>query len=229
MSDLSFWCRKGVFNLVSVFVTLFIYTNTYSQAIGKSKNVIWYTPSEVQKINGVAIGPFESAILGKQQIVNGLTFSIVGMGIFFTIAEEHNRLDRFFYNFPKSAGEIEYEKLLNKRLVEQDSLIRVKRISYIHNGLVISGAGAMSDKVNGICIGSLANYFQEVNGFIVSGIVNNAWILRGVSIACINESYYFKGIQIGIYNRTIRQRGIQLGLWNRNLRRSLPIINWSYN
>ena len=82
MSDLSFWCRKGVFNLVSVFVILFIYTNTYSQTIGKSKNVIWYTPSEVQKINGIAIGPFESTILGKQQIVNGLTFSIVGMGIF---------------------------------------------------------------------------------------------------------------------------------------------------
>lgn len=229
MSGLSSRYCKILFILISFFVAPSIYTKTYCQILSKTRNLIWYTPSEVQKINGIAIGPFESSILGKQQIVNGLTFSIVGMGVFYTITEGHNRLDRYFYDIQKNIGEIEYEKLLNERLVEQDSLIRLKKNNYLHNGLVIGGAGMLSDKVNGVSIGSLANYFEEVNGLIVSGIVNNAWFLKGVSIACINESYYFKGIQIGIFNRTIRQRGIQIGLWNRNLRRSLPFINWSFN
>ncbi len=63
----------------------------------------------------------------------------------------------------------------------------------------------------------------QIGGF------NSTSRAAGMQVGFDNRATKLKGLQIGVFNGCTDGRGIQIGLWNTNDRRSLPIINWTWN
>lgn len=61
------------------------------------------------------------------------------------------------------------------------------------------------------------------------GVFNATSRAAGVQVGLDNRALKLEGLQIGVFNGCANGRGIQIGLWNTNDRRSLPIINWTWN
>lgn len=166
-------------------------THSSSTESTKTRNVIWIIPSRTDKINGVAIGPFQSNLFfEKQQRVNGLTIGFVGTGILVPFMP-HEPYAEFFSN------------TLNDSLAYllMDSAFKINRRSEtIHNGLVLSMAGSVTDVINGASLSF---------GFSATGNMN------GLSLnPLMNFNYSIRGFTAGLYNSAGRVRGVQIGLWN---------------
>ncbi|MEX2597987.1 MAG: hypothetical protein WEC59_13760 [Salibacteraceae bacterium] len=99
----------------------------------------------------------------------------------------------------------------------------------IHNGLIISAFGTLTNEINGISISPAISIGNRLNGLSINLIWNRYQTTNGVSIAFINEAGVARGVQCGIINRTYQLNGFQFGLWNQNKQRSLPIINWNFS
>ena len=183
----------------------------------KTRNIIGFIPSKVDRINGVAIGPFESKLDGKGQSVNGITVDIIGQGglLLMAVGNDPIRLKD------------KYEAL------NQDSIVQKLNAHYdtvtfktIYRGIVVAGSGIIVDQINGISVGGIISSIENVNGLMFNILNSNVGELNGVSIGLVNQSLTTKGVQIGLVNKTYDLKGIQIGLWNKNRKRSFPIINW---
>lgn len=185
--------------------------NTYDK-----KNFIWFTPCNVEEINGIAIGLYTKNIKNREfnerdsLIVRGLSLEINPFSILAIL------FTSFDGPYPDSIN-IYYEKIKN------DWEVKI-------NGVNISLVNTINEmEIRGFNFTPLVTVIDEVHGVTISGLNNFCYILNGVSIAGLrNRATIAKGLQIGLFNKSTDMRGIQIGLWNTNAKRSLPLINWQF-
>ncbi len=171
---------------------------------------LWFIPSYANNIYGISIGILGSDVLCDKpyiQTSNGVNLQIIGQGIM-----------QMFYIGNKS--------FINDFVTSTE--YRSRR-PVIHNGLLCSVFGTFTDEINGISISPFMSMNGKVNGVSANLLWNMNIKTNGCSIGIINHSAQTNGIQIGLFNRATRLNGLQIGLWNVNAKRSLPIINWSFN
>lgn len=181
------------------------------------KNIFWFTPCQVEKINGIALGVFAENIKNnpynqKDSLkINGMNIEINPFAIF-TLMNP-----RFVGPQPDS---IEFYNTHLKKDIETTV-----------NGVNLSAVNTINEtELNGVNITGLITLVDEIDGFSFSGLSNFSYKLNGVSIAGFyNRATVAKGLQIGLLNKSTNMRGIQIGLWNSNGKRSLPFINWQFN
>ena len=200
--------------------SLFGQNDTLIERAPKVRYVIWFTPSTANIINGIALGLIESTVIHENQKINGLSINVLSPGFFIPAFSSNDKLDNYF--------EAKNDSLKLDSIFEANEKIDSSRNNYIHNGLVISGIGILTDDINGILISPWCALVDEVNGISINLFCNLTNKLNGISIGFSNESYFAKGLQVGIFNTTFRLKGIQIGLWNKNRKRTLPIINWNF-
>ncbi len=202
-------------------VILFLTSNIQAQNVKKVttpkvKNVLGFTPTKVNKINGLALGiSFKNSLSSvaahkRDLVINGLNLGINPLGFYsWPFAEEFHPYEH----------DIEYYD----KVLAGASKSRV-------NGMSVSIFHASATKIQGLNIAASVTSVDEINGVSISGLNNLAYKLRGVSIAIVkNKVVKAHGIQIGLYNKATDLRGFQFGLWNVNGRRSLPFINWQFS
>lgn len=202
-------------------VILFLASNIQAQNVKKVtkpkvKNVLGFTPTKANKINGLALGiSFKNSLSSvaahkRDLVINGLNLGLNPFGLYaWPFAEE----------FRPYEHSIEYYD----KVLAQASKSRI-------NGMSVSIFHASATKIQGLNIAASVISVDEINGVSISGLSNLAYKLRGVSIAIVkNKVVKAHGIQIGLYNKATDLRGFQFGLWNVNGRRSLPFINWQFS
>lgn len=178
--------------------------------------VFHFIPSGKKNIYGFAFG-----LVGSETICNiegikkshGINLQIFGQGFFIP-------LNRKAFGYKSS--------------LQSDSSWMVKskndsNYKAIHNGLLLSSFGTLTDKTNGIALSSWCSLGYEMNGITINLFASKYVSLNGLSISINNEANSVKGVQVGIINRTSKLKGIQIGIWNVNHKRKLPIINWSFS
>ncbi len=180
----------------------------------KKRNFIYYTPSESDQINGLAIGAWaENTRYYKDSIeVNGLNIEINPV---------------IFFIYARGGFTVPYRDSIEYYLSEK----RKNYYGLTVNGFNFSLPGTVNEisTVNGLNITLLTTSIGRINGFSFSTLTNTCYLLNGVSIAGLyNSATKVKGIQIGLINKTTTLKGIQIGLWNKNGKRSLPFINWQF-
>lgn len=196
----------------------FNHENSLSQndTVKGSSYVFQFIPSGKKNIYGLAFG-----LVGSETICNivgtkkshGINLQIIGQGFFIP-------LNRKAFGY--------------KSTLQGDSSWMVKSknpsdYKAIHNGLLLSSFGTLTDKTNGIVLSSWCSLGYEMNGITINLISSKYVSLNGLSISINNEANSVKGVQVGIINRTSRLKGFQIGIWNVNDKRKLPLINWSFS
>ena len=180
------------------------------------RNIFWFTPCNVEEVNGLALGLFTENIKNdpyneKDSLkVNGLNLEISIMRL--------AALPAMHYSGPFPDSLEFYDEYIRKNLE-----LKI-------NGVNISLFGTINEaKINGLNIGGLNTVVDHINGLSISGLNNFSYIMNGVTIAAIrNRATKGKGVQIGLFNKCNDLRGFQIGLWNTNGKRSLPFINWQF-
>lgn len=214
--------RFLIFTLITF--ALFLNDAAFAQTDSTEKvvrNAIWFTPSKADVINGIALGIVESTVMYKDQVVNGITINILSPGMMIPAFVPNDVLAECF--------ELAYDSIALDSLLKAKSIPDSTRNNYIHNGLVLSGVGLLTDVVHGVQISPWCCLIDEVDGVCINLMCNWVNQVKGVGIGISNDSYSCKGIQIGLINRSFRLNGFQIGLWNRNRKRSLPLINWYFD
>ena len=180
------------------------------------RNVIWFTPCTVEKINGLAVGLLPSNI--KNDSYNEKdSLTINGLNLHADIFSMYSLLFNPQIEGPYADSIEFYEEYLKKD------------IETTINGVNISlGRHVNEAKINGVNLVALMTIVDEIDGLSISGISNFAYKINGLTIAPYNRSTSIKGVQIGLFNKATNLQGIQIGLWNVNGKRSLPFINWQF-
>lgn len=180
------------------------------------RNFIWYTPNEVEKINGLAIGMMADNMKNED---NGRRDSLKINGV--------NAELNFMYVFGLFNGN--FSGPYADSIGFYDQSVKNK-YEVIINGLNLSMVGSsMEMKINGLNIAGANTVVDDINGVSVSGLNNFCYVLNGLSVAAArNRAQRAKGVQVALYNKATDLKGVQIGLWNVNGRRSLPLINWQF-
>lgn len=176
---------------------------------------IWLLPSAKDNIYGIAIGLFGSEIICDKKNVkhsHGLNIQLLGQGFF----------------IPINKNAFSYKALFSTDSSYMVSIMDSSNTKAVHNGILISGFGTMTEISNGLVFSPWFSMGKKVNGLAFNLFANKYTVSNGVSIAFSNESYKTNGVQIGIVNRTRKLKGFQFGLWNVNNKRKLPILNWCF-
>ncbi len=185
------------------------------------RNGIGITPSNAVKINGLAIGPTSSILMNKNQAVNGVLISVIGIGLLNPLATlMRDRELQPYFDFKKDP--IKLDSLFVLRENADTNLFK-----YSYKGAVVSGTGVVTGVVDGLIISLWSSLVEDMNGVSINLFLNWNEDLNGIGVGIFNKSYSVKGVQIGLFNKTVKLRGIQIGLWNKSLKRSLPFINWN--
>lgn len=177
--------------------------------------VFWFVPTSRDNIYGVAFGLFGSEIICNVPNIkksHGLNIQLLGQGFFIPLNPRVFGYENMFAN-DTCWG-----------VTDRDSVI----YRAVHNGILLSTFGTMTDVSNGIIISGWFSLGHKANGLIVNALANKYTFLNGLAVSVSNETYQMNGVQIGIINRTRKLRGFQFGLWNVNDKRKLPLINWCF-
>ncbi len=181
-----------------------------------TKNFIWFTPCNVEEINGLAIGLYTKNIKNSEYNERD---SLIIRGL----AIELNLLSIFGLMNPRLNGPYPDSIDFYFKEIKTDWQVKVY-------GVNISLVNTINEmEIRGLNITPILTVIDEIHGVSISGVNNFCYILNGVSIAGLrNRAMIAKGIQIGLFNKSTDMRGIQIGLWNTNGKRSLPLINWQF-
>ena len=187
--------------------------NTYNV-----RNIIGFTPSNSEEINGIAFGVWTKNMKNSQLnlrdslVIRGLNIEINPMSIFMIMMGNTQTTGR-------CADDLDYYyKVLKKDWYVKISGVHINPLTTINEitikGLNITGLITVADEIHGVTISGVNNFAYIMNGLSISGIRNRATLA--------------KGVQIGLFNKATELRGFQFGLWNINGKRSLPFINWQF-
>ena len=91
------------------------------------------------------------------------------------------------------------------------------------NGFSIAALGTIADNQRGIAIG-MYNANNNLVGSTI-GVFNQSYDLKGLHLGVFNQARNNYGLQIGVFNKS-NSKGFQIGVWNVNNKRSMPFINW---
>jgi hypothetical protein len=176
----------------------------------QTKNIIWFTPNGVNKINGLAVG-LQAINIDKGALsINGINTSAGIGGMVITPYA-------IFYSFPFRKG------IYSDFSKDDDSTGTTIK------GLSISMGGEIDLTVTGINISGGVTGGNSLKGISITGIYTKTRSFTGICISGLhNISLNGAGIQIGLFNYCENLKGLQIGLWNKTSRRSLPFINWGF-
>jgi hypothetical protein len=179
-------------------------------------NVIWFTPTHVDQINGIDIGLYTKNLNGSgleagPLMVNGI--SVEGNPI--ALAMFLITINKGFVGDDPDNVRAYIEKPFDSAPV------------YI-NGLNASFCTLNNMQLRGLNLSCSTTVVDEVHGVSLSPVSNFSYIMNGFTLAVYNRATLAHGLQIGLYNKSTDMRGVQIGLWNVNGRRSLPFINWQF-
>lgn len=177
-----------------------------------TRDVIWFTPSGAQNINGVNIGLLSMGLGNKPLKISGMNVNVDLLSVLATMYLPFLPWDSSFKvaNHPDT---IAYSKAKDKIA-----------------GLSISAGGVISEgRIHGIAVNGSVCFTTVVKGICITGLVSKIEEFQGLTIGGIsNTSFKGRGLQIGLVNRCKNLRGVQVGLWNVNSKRKLPLINWNF-
>ncbi len=199
------------------FIVLLLICSISNIAFGQiTRYAIWFTPTHVNKINGIDIGLYtknlnSDASEAGSLTVNGLSVEAnpIALGILLIT------IDKGFVGDNADNEQAYKEKPFDNSPV------------YI-NGINMSFCTLNNMSLRGLNVSCSTTLVDEVYGVSLSPLSNFSYIMNGFTLAAYNRATRSRGLQIGLYNKTTDMRGIQIGLWNKNGRRSLPFINWQF-
>lgn len=180
-----------------------------------TKKYIWFTPCDVEKINGVALGfspeniKYDYISQAKDSLeINGLSIAMGDMDLIGNL---------LLLPFKPTPYQVSYERVRKQR----DLVIK---------GMNVSLLGIVNEaNIHGINLSGINTIVYELHGCSVSAFTSSNYICKGISISAIsNTSHCLTGVQIGLFNKSKRTKGIQIGLWNVNEKRKMPFINWNF-
>ncbi|MFZ1686662.1 MAG: hypothetical protein WAU70_04535 [Flavobacteriales bacterium] len=182
---------------------------------------LWYTPTRVDRIHGIAIGITSAGFRqAGPLLMNGLDIElnpIVMIGAPFVIVDA----------------------IRSPFLIGDSAALNNPDDSPASDSAYPKAGEDEVAKVNGIGIGTM--YVGSVNGVMVSGVLSRGGTYNGVSV-CAGSHILFRqrgllvaglynkvrrgaGIQIALFNYAVEHKGVQIGLINKIGRRTLPFIN----
>lgn len=167
---------------------------------------IAFQPNKTPIIRGVALGIFgQDAVCNAPYVLktNGLNLQ-VGCGLLFSSFP----LQYTYLSEPPSP--IPPPKSVTNGL--QCSIFGTQ--TALVNGVSLSGWVSLGDRLNGLSVQLLGNYYRQVRGASF-GLINDAQDLSGLQVGLRNSAQQAKGVQFGLFNKAREPRGLlQLGLWN---------------
>jgi hypothetical protein len=193
-------------------ITSFIFLSCaicQAQESTRIRNVFSFTPSKVNRINGLAVGIWNKPLYHRQKI-NGISIEIIGSGWLTPFIG----LDDGGY----------LNKTIDKQTINGLSLGLTLMNGKV-NGLAISPLINTTYYLNGLKIG-LVNVDLYVAKGMQLGVVNINDKNKGFTIGIYNQSKEVRGLQIGLINRTQTLKGIQIGFVNINKSKTTFFLNW---
>ncbi|WP_127130852.1 LA_2272 family surface repeat-containing protein [Pseudoflavitalea rhizosphaerae] len=177
------------------------------------RNVVWFTPSRAQRINGLTIGIQTFGFNKDSLTIKGVNLNADLMGAIFMMYLPFLPRDST-YRVKNMPDTIRYSEAVDKIY-----------------GLSISGGGLIGEgRLHGVAVNGLLCLLTVSKGICITGLTNRIDEFHGLAIAGLgNRSIKGRGLQIGLVNKCKHLRGIQIGLWNENGRRKFPIINWNFS
>lgn len=195
--------------IIAVFTFLNSAFCQVQQDSARIRNVFSFTPSKVNRINGLAIGLWNKPQYHKQTI-NGINLEFVGSGWLTPFLG----LDDGGY----------LKKTVDRQTINGFSFGLTLMNGKV-NGLAISPFINTTYYLNGLKIGLVNVDLYDAKGLQL-GMVNINNINKGITLGIYNHSTEVRGLQIGLINRTQKLRGIQIGLININKSRTMILFNW---
>jgi hypothetical protein len=171
------------------------------------KNIIWFTPNEANRINGIAVGIQALNVKGEQLFINGLNADAALISCFALPYVVHD--------------------LITARKNRKENFMEFDTASTIVNGLSISMGGEVCATINGINLAGIVTGAVSLNGLSVTGLFSRCKNFRGIVLSGIhNKAKKGFGLQIALFNNCEKLKGLQIGLWNKSGKRGLPLLNW---
>jgi hypothetical protein len=203
--------RIGI--VITILLLLFVVAGTEAQTQSERWG-LWFIPSTIDRIHGIAIGPFHSFLLDqrsrtKGQIINGVAVELIGIGILAPLAPvdpvhpRDSAIRRSVANALRNGGGVNGIAL---------SLSGAEGLAFV-NGIVVGGFCGLVLEVNGISVHPLFNFTHHINGIGV-GLVNATIHGNGLQGGFLNRADDLDGVQIGVFNRTDNLDGVQIGVFN---------------
>jgi len=198
-----------------------------------TRSGLWYTPSRVATINGLAVGLESSSFLrdtagnSLHQTVNGISVELLGAGIIVPLG----LLAPFGPFTPDLFDTVEAQRMLKRYRAEVNgvSLAVTGPLGLgTVNGVTLSPFNCWINRVNGLSAHLLINDVVSLNGLGLGGF-NLSWKAHGAQVGVgngthvmhglqagvlFNTSDYLHGMQIGLINLSHTTRGAQIGLYN---------------
>ena len=185
------------------------------------RNVIWFTPTRANQINGIALGTLPSSMWTNDSLhIKGLHVEVNPVALMlFPYVVFGSLLSPFVWNKPFKDGDAfnHFPDTIGTRPKKISginiSLLGSAEVEYYY-GLSISLFVTTGATIKGISITGGQNSFYEFDGILIAGLMNNVNKGRGLQVALINSCRDCKGVQIGLINK--------MG------KRVLPIINMRF-
>jgi hypothetical protein len=202
-----------VITITILFLTIFSFT-VFSQKDSialKVKKGVWFSPTNVNRINGVNLGLQTDNLKDEPFSIHGVNLNADLLSVFI------------------SAYALVFVWKGNS-LRDINDTVDISRIKGTIGGLSLSVGGIMFEyHIKGVSINGGICGATKAHGLLISGISNFTEEFMGLEISSLrNIAVRGRGLQIGLLNMCKNLKGFQLGLWNINSKRKLPIINWSF-
>jgi len=196
--------------IILIFIFILYFVTIHSQNI-KQRYILWYIPSNVERIHGIALNPWlTESNFSKELIINGFHIQI---NPFFTLMVPVAVLGSISF--------ISNNDFADKTHYENHNTINGINFTIFDFGI---------SKVNGLDLNIIGSDVGIVNGISLGGLLNKPYFIKGIAIASIsNKSFECHGLQISLINYCKKLKGFQIGLWNINKKRSLPFLNWCFS
>lgn len=189
-------------------------------ASAQSRTPIWYTPSGVTEINGLAIGPINSAMMDEKprQTINDIHAEI-GFGFLMPMMPTHPFRGSEMY--PSRKEDIDSALTYDATSIGRGRIVNVNGMSLsplgslgLHtiNGLYGSMFAGIALRVNGLAINPVLNFVASVNGVAISGLSNSSIYVSGLQAAIVsNDAFESHGMQFAAFNGSDLHYGLQIG------------------
>ncbi len=216
--------------IFTIFI-LIISVNSFGQSLNPPENAEQHTfgLTPVEKhtiINGVAVGlsahPWSTWGDTVYMKVNGLNLEVGPLGIVGGIWGPMYGLLSF-----AGGNKSPYSFFSNSAYPDSLHATTYPKFGTHLNGVSLSLGGVTDSYNNGLFINGLSCFCHKTFGVQFSGLVNNTYEFKGMSIAGIaNVTNIGHGVQIGLINKCNTGNLVQIGLWNRIGKRVFPFINF---
>ncbi len=194
-------------------------SSAYSQDKPKRKHYfpVWTYHQDSITINGISLGLSTFDMHDRQTYTNGIKLELVGAGLFVFLFKDppissRNKLEGYENNIPSKYDKSEFSEIINGL-----SLSATGNFCYcLINGISLGAIGQYNDQINGFSASVFTNYAEIHNGIQIAGMGNSTVTMNGIQVALFNHVYKGKGMQLALAsNRAdIKFEGVQIAPFN---------------